>query len=118
MILLGIMTGMGSGHKIYELRKRIQGLYSELALLEASLSDIPELINSANLLRINESLKLTNSKKSEIISVYEKYSQDLESILDTVFEIQKDLMGILKIQSSLISKQKPIRKQSSKRSKK
>ena len=100
------MSEVGAGQIIYELRKKIQNITLELKILEKSSNDIPELIKSSNLLRSNEHLLEVNSKRSELILAYEKYSAELEQMLKTVFEIQNDLKEILKTQTSLISKQK------------
>lgn len=110
------MSEVGAGQTIYELRKEIQKITSELKSLGNS-SEIPELIQSTNLLRSNEHLSEVNSKRSELISTYEQYSKELEKMLATVFDIQQDLKEILKIQSSIISKQKKskARKKSSKK---
>ena len=96
---------MGTGGIIYELRKQIQKITTELKNLDSS-SDIPELIKSANLLRSNEHLVEFNLKMSELISTYKDYSKELEQMLATVFDIQQDLKEILKTQTSLISEQK------------
>jgi len=101
---------VGAGGIIYELGKQIQKITSELKNLDHSSSDIPELIKSANLLRSNEYLVEVNLKKSELISTYKNYSKELEQMLVTVFDIQQDLKEILKIQTSLISKQKKSKK--------
>ena len=104
---------MGAGQAIYELRKQIQKITSELKSLGDS-PEIPELIQSTNLLRSNEYLVEVNSKRSELISTYKLYSKELEKMLATVFDIQRDLKEILKSQSSLISEPKRPRKKSSK----
>jgi chromosome segregation ATPase len=100
------LSEVGAGQVIYELRKEIQKLTFELKKLDNSSSDMPELIESANLLRSNKHLAEVNSKRSELISNYKQYSKELEKMLATVFDIQKDLKEILKTQSSIISKQK------------
>ncbi len=110
------MSEVGVGQVIYELRKQIQKLTSELKRLDNSTPDMPELIESANLLRSNKHLSETNSKRSELISNYKQYSKELEKMLATVFDIQQDLKEILKTQSSIIAKQKSkARKKSSKK---
>jgi len=101
----GRLTEVGTGGIIYELRKQIQKITTELKNLDSS-SDIPELIKSANLLRSNEHLVEVNLKMSELISTYKDYSKELEQMLATVFDIQQDLKEILKTQTSLISEQK------------
>lgn len=101
-----VLAKVGAGEIIYDLRKKIQEIRSDLNQLGASTSEIPEMITSANLLRSNEFLSKANEKKSELISAYEQYSESLEEMLSFVFEIQKDLKEILKEQSSMISSQK------------
>jgi len=101
---------VGAGGIIYELRKQVQKITSELNNLDNSSSDIPELIKSSNLLRSNEHLVEVNLKRSELISTYKDYSKELEQMLATVFAIQQDLKEILKTQTSLISEQKKSKK--------
>ncbi len=110
-----MLTKIGAGEIIYDLRKKIQQIQSELNQLGDSIVDTPELIDSANLLRTNEFLTKTNDKKTELISVYVQYSDALEELLGTVFEIQKDLKDILQEQSSMLSKSKPKSKPKSKK---
>lgn len=97
------MTEVGVGKVIYELRKKIQNLTSDLNNLENDSKNIPELISSTNLLRSNEHLVDIIQKSSELILAYGKYADQLEQMLSTVFDIQKDLKEILKTQTSLIS---------------
>ncbi|MHA7734188.1 hypothetical protein [Nitrosopumilus sp. S6] len=100
------MEKVGAGNIIYDLRKKIQQAQADLAQLGEPVSDIPELVETANLIRSNEYLQKANLKQNELLSVYEKYSEALEELLSTVFEIQNDLKEIVKEQSSLLSKQK------------
>ncbi|MFQ5782588.1 MAG: hypothetical protein ACE5GR_05990 [Nitrosopumilus sp.] len=104
------MTRIGAGSIIYDLRKKIQYLQSDLEQL-GDVSEIPELITSANLLRSNEYLSKVNNTKTDLLDAYAKYSEALEELLSTVFDIQNDLKEIVKEQSSMIS---PKRKKSSK----
>lgn len=60
------------------LKQKIHQLKRELALLEESKNPIPELINSTNLLRTNEILSKSNNKKTELLSAYESYFQELD----------------------------------------
>jgi len=106
------LTELGVGGIIYELRNQILKKTSELKNLDNSSFDIPEIIKSANLLRSNEHLVEVNLKRTELVSIYKDYSQELEKILATVFDIQGDLKEILKIQTSLISGQKKLKKRS------
>jgi len=97
------LTNIGAGEIIYDLRKKIQEIQSILEQLGEPVTDMPEMIQSANLLRSNEYLSKANEKKSELLIAYAKYSTALEELLSSVFDIQKDLKDILKQQSSLIS---------------
>jgi DNA repair exonuclease SbcCD ATPase subunit len=103
------LTEIGAGEIIYELRKKIQKITSDLNELEKESEEIPELIKSTNILRTNDHLVEVNNKKSELTFAYEQYSKELEQLLATVFDIQKDLKEILKTQSSLISEKSPKR---------
>ena len=109
------MTSIGTGELIYELRKKIQQTQLDLDQLGKPPADIPEMIESSNLRRLNEYLSKVNEKKTELLVNYEKHSQALEELLSTVFNIQKDLKEILKEQSSLISGSKKQSKPKTKR---
>ncbi len=100
------MTKIESKELIFDLRKQIQQIQADLNQLGDPVSEIPELISSANLLRANEYLSKANEKKTELLSVYAQYSSALENILSSVFDIQNDLKEIVKHQSSIISKSK------------
>jgi len=100
------LTKIGSEDLIYDLRKKIQQIQADLNQLGEPVSEIPELITSANLVRSNEYLSMANEKKSELLSAYVQYSNALEKILLTVFDIQNDLKEILKHQSSMIARTK------------
>jgi len=101
-----ILERVGVGNVIYDLRKKIQQAQADLAQLGEPVSDIPELIETANLIRSNEYLQKANLKQNELLATYEKYSDALEELLSAVFEIQNDLKEIVKEQSSLLSKPK------------
>ncbi len=100
------MTKIGSGEIIYDLRKKIQEIQADLNQLDKPVSEMPELITSANLVRSNEYLSKVNEKKTELLSAYAQYSNALEKLILTVFDIQNDLKEILKQQSSMISRTK------------
>ena len=97
------MANIGAGEVIYDLRKKIQEIQVELEQLGDPTKNIPEMIESANLLRSNEYFLKSDEKKTELLDTYDKYSRALEELLSTVFEIQQDLKEILKEQSTLIS---------------
>ncbi len=100
------MSKIGSDELLYDLRKKIQQVQADLIQLGDPVSEMPELISSANLLRTNEYLSKANEKKTELLSVYAQYSNTLEKLLASVFDIQNDLKEIIKHQSSMISKTK------------
>ena len=66
------MTKIGAEGLIYDLRKKIQQVQADLNQLGDPVSEIPELITSANLLRSNEYLSKANEKKTELLSAYEQ----------------------------------------------
>ena len=100
-----VLAKIGAGEIIYELRTKIQQIQSDLNQLGKPVSDMPELITSSNLLRSNEYLSKTNDQKTELLSYYAQYSEALEELLSSVFDIQHDLKEILKEQSSMILSQ-------------
>jgi len=100
------LTKIIAGGMIYDLRKKIQQIQADLNQLGDPISEIPELITSANLLRSNEYLSKANEKKTELLSTYTQYSYALEELLSTIFDIQNDLKDILKQQSSIILSQR------------
>jgi len=111
------LTNIGAGEIIYDLRKKIQQIQSDLEQLGEPAKNIPEMIESANLLRTNEYLSKSDEKKTELIDAYGQYSNALEELLATVFGIQKDLKEILKEQSRLIPNpsKKPLKSKSKKK---
>ena len=102
---------------IYSLRRKIQNVKNDLDNLEEPTIEIPELIQSTNALRQNEYLLKANEKKSELLDLYVQYSQSLEKLLLSVFEIQNELKEILKEQTSMISSQQRSKSSSKKISK-
>ena len=99
------MQSSETGQLIFNLRKRIQEIKIELNELGDLEPEILELITSTNIMRANEYLSKANQKKSELVSIYTQYSETLEALLASVFEIQNDLKEILKEQSALIESQ-------------
>ena len=90
---------------------------NDLDDLEEPVIEIPELIQSTNALRQNEYLLKANEKKTELLDLYVQYSQSLEKLLLSVFEIQNELKEILKEQTSMISSQQHSKSSSKKISK-
>jgi hypothetical protein len=112
------LSEIGVGEIISELRKKIQDIQFELDELGGPISDMPELIISANLLRSNEYITKVSEKQSELLSAYGLYSKALEDMIAVVFDIQNDLKNLLKEQSKLISVRKSPRSSISKNKKK
>jgi len=100
------LTKIGVGGVIYDLRKKIQQINADLNQFGDPVSEIPELISWANLLRSNEYLSKVNEKKTELLFAYEQYFVALEDLISSVFDIQHDLKEILQEQSSIISSQR------------
>ena len=90
-----MMSETKISNNIYVLRKEIQQMQSELSSLGDPIADIPEMISSANLLRSNEYLLKSDQKKTDLISLYGRYSSSMELLLSSVFEIQYELKDIL-----------------------
>jgi len=97
-----MLTEIQISNNMYYLKKQIDQIESELNEFVDLPVQIPELITSANLLRLNDFLMKSDHKKTDLISAYSKYSKSMETLLSSVFEIQNELKNILKEQSSLI----------------
>ena len=103
-----VLTEIKISNNIYELKKEIQKLQSELSELGDPVSNIPELISSSNLLRTNENLLKSDQIKTTLISSLVQYSDSMDVLLSSVFEIQIQLKDVLKEQSLMIEpKTKP-----------
>ena len=102
---------------IYDLRKEIEFVENELSELGDPVSDIPEMISNSNLIRSNEYFLKSDQKKTDLISLYAQYSDSLEVLLSSVFEIQTELKDVLHEQSLLIDskRSKPKSKPKSKK---
>jgi hypothetical protein len=98
-----MMNEIKISNNIYDLKSKIQQIQRELDDLGDPISNIPEMINSTNLLRSNQFLLKHDEKKNNLLSVYAQYSNSMELLLSSVFEIQLQLKDILKEQSLMIS---------------
>ena len=78
-----VLTKIGAGEIIYDLRKKIQQAQSDLEQI-GDPEDIPELITSANLIRSNEYLSKANEKKTELLNSYELYFRELDGALKKI----------------------------------
>ena len=97
------METSGIGRTVYELRKKIQELQTELNQMGDPATEIPELVSSANALRSCEFLQKQNDKQNELLKVYAQYSKSLDNFLSSVFEIQNDLKDIIQEQTLMLS---------------
>ncbi len=108
---------IGLGNNLNELRLRIQKIREDLEKIEHPGEPLPEVINMTNVLRLNEYLTRTDTAKSELISCYEQYLQQLEQIVSSLLSIQSDLRDIIRTEASLLDNG-PKRKKGGKSSKK
>ncbi len=96
---------------ISELKRKIIQTKNELSALSNDQNQIPELINSTNLLRANDFLTKTGEKKSELLTAYDQYAKQLESTLTKIIKIQEQLKKSVKKRFQ----RKPIRKKTKKK---
>jgi len=72
-----VLTNIGAGEIIYDLRKKIQQIQSDLTQLGDPPQNMPEMIESSNLMRSNDYLSKANEKKTDLLNVYKRYSKSL-----------------------------------------
>jgi len=73
---------MPSGeNKLSELQKRIEQTKQELEQIKQHEKPMPEFINTTNVIRSNEYLLKEIQTNAKLISVYEKYSEELEKMV-------------------------------------
>jgi len=95
-----------------ELKNQINQIKRDISEIDKSFSPMPEMIESTNILRENEFLRKIVDKKTELVDSYEHYSNQIENLLSSVFDIQNDLKEVIEAQSQLM-KPKKSRKKSS-----
>lgn len=95
---------VGPGDNLAELKLRVQKAQEELAQLGSPAPPLPEMIDTTNIIRINEYLTKSNEGKSKLISAYEDYAKKLEEIVASLLSIQADLKDIVKTEASIIAK--------------
>ncbi len=95
---------MGAGRAVTALKSQISDLKRELDTLIKP-KEMPELIESANLLRINEYLKESDRIKTRLVELYDQYAASLENLLSDVFEIQFALKDLIKEEAQSLSSQ-------------
>ncbi|MEO9309101.1 MAG: hypothetical protein ABI337_02275 [Nitrososphaera sp.] len=110
---------VGLGGALAELKLRVQKAHEDLAQLGSPAPPLPEMINTTNIIRINEYLTKSNEGKTRLISAYEDYTKKLEEIVASLLSIQADLKDIVKTEASLIANaRKKRRRKSTKKTKK
>lgn len=70
--------------------------------MDGPVPDIPELINSTNILRANEQLTRVGNKKTELLEVYGQYTQILTDVIMTIIRTQNKIAKIRKKQASAV----------------
>ena len=110
------------GKKINSLQQKIENSKKELNEISKLEEPIPEFINTTNLLRSNEYLKKSNEKKSELLTEYEEYCQELEKLILKISQLKGNLDYLksrfkLKRKSKIKTKRAPKKKKPKKKSK-
>ena len=108
------MSALGAGRQLSEMKKKISEIKQQISQLGVIPEDVPGMIGSSNIMRKNDFLLTSDSLKSDLISYYDLYTQNLESLLHSVFEIQNELKQIIHDQSKMISEEKPKQKSTKK----
>lgn len=88
------MSGRAAGGK--SLRRQIDEATAALGKIGEPAPDSPELTDTANLIRANDTLARSGAKKSELIALYAEYAGALEGIIDSVLDVQSEITGILR----------------------
>ncbi|MEW6043689.1 MAG: hypothetical protein AB1608_05455 [Thermoproteota archaeon] len=94
---------LGLGSNLDELKLRVKKAQEELAQLGSPSPPLPEMIDTTNIIRINEYLTKSNESKTRLISAYEDYAKKLEEVVSSLLSIQADLKDIVKTEASIIS---------------
>jgi hypothetical protein len=111
----------GLGNNLNELKLRISKAREELERMSSSISPLPEMIDSTNILRQNEHLIKVDKAKSNLIISYEEYTKQLEDLALSLLSIQSDLKDIVTTEASILldgSGKKPRKPNARKKSKK
>jgi len=112
--LISILKTPGLGSVLTELKNQINQIKRDISEIDKSFSPMPEMIESTNILRENEFLRKNDAKKTELINSYEHYSNQIENLLSSVFDIQNDLKKVIEAQSQLMKPKKSRKKSSAK----
>jgi len=87
--------------KIDDLKQQVVKAKNDLENLDKSNASLPELIDSANLLRSNEYLIQVDEKKDLLLYAYEKYLSALELISSYLPDIQSELKNMKKTRTKI-----------------
>ncbi len=101
---------MSTSNKVNLLQNKIIQIKIELSKINKGEKPLPEFIDTTNMLRSNEYLQKSNDTKSNLLTAYEEYVNELENLISSVSKIKDDIV-------SLKSRIKP-RKKSKKKIKK
>jgi hypothetical protein len=76
------------------LQKKITQAKKELSEIHMLEQPLPEFINTTNMLRTNEYLQKENEKKSQLLTTYEEYVNELESLVSNIAQIKGNLNSL------------------------
>jgi hypothetical protein len=97
---------LGLGNNLNELKTRIKKLHQEIIDLGEPSLPLEQMIGATNILRQNEYLEKSNSKKTELIAIYAEYTKHLEQIMSSLLAIQAELKDLIKTEAALIESKK------------
>ncbi len=101
---------MSTSNKVSLIQNKIIQIKIELSEINKDEKPLPEFIDTTNMLRSNEYLQKSNDTKSNLLTAYEEYVNELENLVSSVSKIKGNI-------ASLKSRIKP-RKKSKKKAKK
>ena len=102
---------MANASKIRELQNKIIQLRMDLSEINKDEKPLPEFIDTTNMLRTNEYLQKATSVKSQLLSAYEEYTNELEILISSISKIKGDISSL----NSRLKSRKSSRKKSKKR---
>ncbi len=102
-----MLSKLGAGRSVTALKNQINDLKKEIASIKKP-EKMPELIESTNLVRINEYLEKSDSLKTQLLDLYDQYAGSLEDLLSAVFDIQNELKDIIKEEAKTLSTEKKV----------
>jgi len=101
--------------KIDDLKQQVHEAKNNLANIDKPTAPLPELIDSANLIRSNEYLIQVNEKKDLLLYAYKKYLTALELISSYLPNIQFELKNMKKTRTKSRKSSKNTRNKKSKK---